>query len=74
MGLDPSNLNIDSALILGSAIFGVGWGLTGLCPAPAIVSLGASRSTASVFVPFMLAGMALKDLVMGGLTATCKIN
>ena len=74
MGLDPSNLNIDSALILGSALFGVGWGLTGLCPAPALVSLGAMRSTATVFVPFMLAGMALKDLIVGGYAASCKIN
>jgi uncharacterized membrane protein YedE/YeeE len=54
----PSYRTIDRRLIGGSVLFGVGWGLSGFCPGPAIVALGAGHVKAAVFVAAMLAGMA----------------
>jgi uncharacterized membrane protein YedE/YeeE len=51
---------IDSALITGAAVFGVGWGLAGYCPGPAIASLGFGNAEALWFVPAMLAGAGLQ--------------
>ncbi|MEO6959923.1 MAG: DUF6691 family protein, partial [Burkholderiaceae bacterium] len=59
----PSATAIDKRLVLGSLIFGAGWGLVGFCPGPAIVSLGAGHPKAAVFVAAMLAGMLLYELV-----------
>jgi len=50
---------IDWRLTLGAMIFGVGWGLGGLCPGPAIANLGGLRMESLVFVPAMAAGMLL---------------
>ena len=50
---------IDRDLILGSVLFGVGWGLAGLCPGPAIASLGFGGSQSALFVLAMLLGMRL---------------
>ncbi|HUS64703.1 MAG TPA: DUF6691 family protein [Kofleriaceae bacterium] len=50
---------IDLRLLGGAAIFGVGWGMSGFCPGPALVSLGAGMHAALVFVPAVLAGMVL---------------
>jgi len=50
---------IDRRIVLGSLIFGVGWGISGFCPGPAIANLVALRSGALVFVPFMAIGMLL---------------
>jgi uncharacterized membrane protein YedE/YeeE len=50
---------LDARLIGGSALFGIGWGLGGFCPGPAIVAAGAARGAALVFVPGMLLGMLL---------------
>jgi len=55
----PTGRQIDSRLLAGSAIFGVGWGLAGICPGPALVLLGSGASQALVFVSAMLVGMAL---------------
>ena len=54
--------NIDRRLVLGSVVFGAGWGLAGFCPGPAVVALGAGQDKAVVFVIAMLAGMALFEL------------
>lgn len=60
------NLNdgksIDLRLIAGAAIFGVGWGLSGFCPGPAIASLATGGWTASLFVLAMVIGMAAESL------------
>jgi uncharacterized protein len=48
---------IDRRLVIGAAIFGVGWGLSGFCPGPALANLGALRIDALVFVPAMAIGM-----------------
>lgn len=58
LNLSQSTL-IDRRLVLGSLTFGVGWGLAGFCPGPALVSLGAGQPKAIVFVLAMLVGMGL---------------
>lgn len=60
IGATEANMKVDWRLVLGSALFGVGWGLLGVCPGPAWVSFGAERALYSVFVPSMLAGMVLQ--------------
>jgi len=62
LGLDmrlPGAGVIDRRLVAGAAVFGVGWGLVGLCPGPAFVALSTGSSQAIVFAVAMLAGMAL---------------
>ncbi|SFV09570.1 DUF6691 family protein [Pseudoduganella namucuonensis] len=59
----PSRRDIDRRLVLGSVAFGVGWGLAGYCPGPALVSLGTGEIKAIVFVIAMLAGMAIHALI-----------
>lgn len=49
---------VDASLVLGAATFGVGWGLAGYCPGPAIVCLGSGTATALAFVAAMIAGNA----------------
>ncbi|MBD60137.1 MAG: hypothetical protein CL808_08480, partial [Citromicrobium sp.] len=51
--------DLDPRLIGGSALFGIGWGLAGLCPGPALASLGTASLPAAIFVAAMLAGMLL---------------
>jgi uncharacterized membrane protein YedE/YeeE len=59
----PTNRAIDRRLVLGSLLFGAGWGLAGFCPGPALVALGMGTGKAVVFVLAMLAGMGLFELV-----------
>ena len=59
----PTKKEIDRRLILGSLGFGVGWGLAGFCPGPAIAALGTAASEAVVFVSAMLIGMIVYDLI-----------
>ena len=61
----PQRRDISKPLIIGSLIFGAGWGIAGFCPGPAIVALGAGHLKALVFVLAMLAGMALCDRFFG---------
>jgi len=61
----PTTREIDRPLVLGSLLFGVGWGIAGFCPGPAIVALGAGQPKAALFVLAMLAGMALFELAEG---------
>ena len=58
----PTSRDIDRRLVIGSLVFGIGWGLAGFCPGPALVALGAGHWQALVFVLAMLAGMALHEL------------
>lgn len=53
----PTGREITPALVIGSFIFGIGWGLGGYCPGPAVVSLASLGSAPVVFLVFMLAGM-----------------
>jgi len=56
----PTRKDIDSNLIVGSTMFGLGWGLLGYCPGPAVVSLVSPNSSLLIFVGAMLAGMILE--------------
>ena len=60
----PDRTDLDSKLIVGSALFGVGWGVAGLCPGPAIASLALSPMAVLPFVAAMLAGMAIHHLLV----------
>lgn len=53
----PTSRDIDKPLVVGSLIFGAGWGLAGFCPGPALVSMASGEVKALVFVAAMLAGM-----------------
>ena len=60
LGLDmqlPENTTLDRRLVLGSLLFGIGWGVAGFCPGPALVALGMGELKAAVFVVAMLTGM-----------------
>lgn len=53
----PTGTAIDGRLVAGSALFGIGWGMAGLCPGPAVASLVLGLVPTAVFVAAMLAGM-----------------
>lgn len=55
----PTARQIDRRLVTGSVLFGIGWGIAGFCPGPALVALGMGEAKALVFVAAMLAGMGL---------------
>ena len=55
----PSSTRITPRLVIGSLLFGIGWGLAGICPGPALVSMAAGEWKALLFVIAMVAGMAL---------------
>jgi len=57
----PTARHIDRELIIGAAIFGIGWGLAGYCPGPALVGLAAGRPEALYFVPAMVVGGLLSQ-------------
>ncbi len=59
----PTARQIDRRLVLGSLTFGIGWGVAGICPGPALVLLGAGVPQGIVFVVAMLAGMAGFELL-----------
>ena len=58
----PARTDLDRPLVLGSAIFGIGWGLVGLCPGPALVVLASLSPQAIAFVIAMAAGMIGHDM------------
>ena len=58
----PTRTDIDPSLLMGSALFGIGWGLVGLCPGPALVNLATLMPQVFVFVLAMAAGLVTKDL------------
>ena len=58
----PTRRDIDTPLVVGAMLFGIGWGLSGLCPGPALANLATFAPRAIVFVIAMAAGMVLWDL------------
>lgn len=54
--LAPPSTRIDRGLVAGSALFGIGWGLVGFCPGPALAALGVGEPKALAFVAAMIAG------------------
>jgi len=61
--LIPARSDIDLRLIGGAALFGIGWGLGGFCPGPAVTSLASGQAAVITFVAAMIAGMYLYKLV-----------
>ena len=59
----PTARDIDARLVGGSLLFGIGWGLAGFCPGPALVALGTGHVKAFMFVVSMLAGMGVYELI-----------
>ena len=59
-----TKLSIDKKLIIGSLIFGIGWGLVGICPGPAIVVLGSANIKGIIFVIALLIGMFLQNKIV----------
>ncbi len=62
----PGKTRIDLPLVLGSGIFGVGWGLGGFCPGPALASLSMGHGTVVTFVIAMAVGMIVHDRLLDG--------
>ena len=62
----PTRTDFDARLITGAAIFGVGWGLGGFCPGPAITALPLAAEGTLIFVTTMLTGMAASKYVLQG--------
>ncbi len=58
----PTSRRIDAPLVLGAALFGIGWGLSGFCPGPAVAALSTGAAPVFVFVTAMLLGMAASEL------------
>ncbi|QLG87838.1 YeeE/YedE family protein [Chitinibacter bivalviorum] len=59
----PSNTLIDKRLVLGSAAFGIGWGIGGICPGPALVAVGMGSLGGVLFTVAMLVGMYLFEII-----------
>lgn len=66
----PSKIHIDKPLLIGAALFGLGWGLSGLCPGPAVAGLAAGELKIAGFVVTMLLGYQLMDLIERKLMTT----
>lgn len=62
----PTNRTIDRPLLVGSGLFGIGWGLGGFCPGPALSALSFGSSTVLIFVLAMLVGMIVHDRFLVG--------
>ena len=59
----PTSDMIDKRLVIGSLLFGAGWGMAGFCPGPALTSIGTGNPKAVIFVIAMIVGMAIFELV-----------
>lgn len=59
----PSARHIDRRLVGGGLLFGIGWGVAGFCPGPAVVALGMGEAKAVIFVIAMLVGMGIFELL-----------
>lgn len=64
--LPPGKRDIDARLLGGAALFGIGWGLYGYCPGPALTALIYAEADTLLFVVAMLAGMAVSSRIPGG--------
>lgn len=61
----PKGQRIDSKLISGSALFGLGWGIAGICPGPAVASLGLGNASIVIFFCAMVIGSLLAKMIFG---------
>lgn len=60
----PTRRDIDAQLLIGASLFGVGWGMAGFCPGPALVALASGSGDVMIFVGAMFVGFIIKDLVV----------
>ncbi len=60
----PTRMDIDKKLLLGAVLFGLGWGIAGFCPGPAVVALVTLNSNVLLFVAAMVAGMVLHHFTL----------
>jgi uncharacterized membrane protein YedE/YeeE len=65
----PSATAVDTPLVAGAVIFGIGWGQAGYCPGPAVVSLAGARAEVAIFIAAMLVGMIAVRLMRARLPA-----
>ncbi len=63
---DPDRLTIDRKLVIGAVLFGLGWGLAGICPGPAVVNLVLAPGKTAAFVIAMVAGIMLSARLRRG--------
>jgi uncharacterized protein len=66
---EPKRAPVDAPLVVGAAIFGIGWGGSGYCPGPSLVTLGAGSLDAVIFVLAMVGGMAVHRVLRPHLAA-----
>ena len=59
----PTAGRVDRRLVVGSLLFGIGWGIAGFCPGPALVALGMGQAKAVIFIAAMLVGMGIFELL-----------
>lgn len=59
----PANSQVEKRVVIGSMMFGIGWGIAGFCPGPGLVALGAGETKGLVFVASMVAGMMLFEMI-----------
>lgn len=64
---DPPSTPIDARLVIGAVIFGIGWGLSGFCPGPALTALPIAAPGTLAFVPGLVAGILAGSLAVGRL-------
>ena len=69
----PGNAPVDRRLLVGSLVFGAGWGLAGFCPGPAVVAAGGGSTQALVFTLAMIAGMALHEFAAQPATRSAPV-
>jgi len=62
---DPVDAGIDAPLVIGALLFGVGWGIAGFCPGPALVALGGGVADAWIFTAAMLIGVVVHHATVG---------
>ncbi|RAL23964.1 hypothetical protein DL240_07390 [Lujinxingia litoralis] len=65
----PTRKDIDKRLVIGGALFGIGWGLGGFCPGPALTTASSGLTSALIFVPAMLVGILFADKFLKPKTA-----
>jgi uncharacterized membrane protein YedE/YeeE len=70
----PAKTEIDRPLVVGSTLFGIGWGLAGLCPGPALENLASLSPRVFAFVLAMIVGMTVKDLWQARLPSPAVIE
>jgi uncharacterized membrane protein YedE/YeeE len=61
----PTHRDLDRPLVIGAALFGIGWGLAGFCPGPAVVAAGSGSGAGLAFVAAMIVGMVYYQRTIG---------